>query len=203
MFYIYIILSILGGWIFAEIVGYYLHILLHSGKIAYLSRNHMIHHLKIYAPKKKLRPDNDYRGSVEDRASLIGIGMEWIGPIALAISASWVVFWVLNIPMMYWGIFTISGMVWGYLMFSYMHDAMHLKDFWMEKNPLTRKWFLKIRRLHDIHHMNISDDGRMLTNYGICFFFLDRMAGSLAQSHKSFNEKGHQAALERYADIIN
>ena len=39
-----------GSAVSAELLGYLLHRLLHSGWIAFLSRNHMRHHLVIYGP---------------------------------------------------------------------------------------------------------------------------------------------------------
>ena len=46
-----ILLTIAGACLFTEIAGYFIHILLHSNKIQFLSKNHMVHHLKVYQPK--------------------------------------------------------------------------------------------------------------------------------------------------------
>jgi len=196
------VISILGGWLFAEFCGYFLHILLHSEKVPYLSRSHMIHHLRVYGPKKSLRMGQSYKGSVDGRASFLGVGMEWVAPIGLIILVSFGTFELMGISRPYFFLFTGSALVWGYTLFGYMHDAMHLTRFWMEKVPVLSNWFRRIRRLHDIHHVQIADDGRMLTNYGICFFFMDRLFGTLSPKHKPFNESGYEAAERRYADLI-
>ena len=44
-----------GSAVSAELLGYLLHRLLHSGWIAFLSRNHMRHHLVIYGPLQEQR----------------------------------------------------------------------------------------------------------------------------------------------------
>jgi sterol desaturase/sphingolipid hydroxylase (fatty acid hydroxylase superfamily) len=46
-----IIVTILAAALIAELTGYLMHILLHSNKIAFLSKSHMIHHLVLYGPK--------------------------------------------------------------------------------------------------------------------------------------------------------
>jgi hypothetical protein len=168
--------AVVGGWLFAEICGYLLHILLHSEKIPFLSRSHMIHHMRIYGPKRSLRPCDTYLISTEGRPAILGAGMEWLAPIAAIIAMSFAISELLVIPRFYFLLFTISALLWGYLLFGYMHDAMHLSHFWMQRIPGLHRWFLRIRRLHDIHHRQISDDGRMSTNFGICFFFMDRLA---------------------------
>jgi sterol desaturase/sphingolipid hydroxylase (fatty acid hydroxylase superfamily) len=73
----------------------------------------------------------------------------------------------------------------------------------MERVPRLDKWFRSIRRLHDIHHRQISDDGRMSTNFGICFFFMDRIFGTLSPAHRPFNAKGYAVAEKRYAHLID
>jgi len=40
----------------SELLGYWLHRLLHSGRIPFLSLNHMKHHLLLYGPLQKQRP---------------------------------------------------------------------------------------------------------------------------------------------------
>ena len=64
-----------AGIVFCELVGYWLHVLLHSDRIRWLSRNHMIHHLKVYGPKKGLRSAGSYRSSTEGRVAIHGTGV--------------------------------------------------------------------------------------------------------------------------------
>jgi sterol desaturase/sphingolipid hydroxylase (fatty acid hydroxylase superfamily) len=194
--------TVAGACLFTEFVGYFIHILLHSNKIGFLSRNHMIHHLKVYQPKRGMR-SAQYLGSTYGRAEVDGVGLEWLAPIAVILAGFFGVCWALEVAWYYQALFIAVALLWGRWVFGVMHDAMHLEDFWMAKNPLTRAWFVNVRRLHDIHHLSIEDDGRMIKNYGICFFGMDRLFGSLKTKMTSFNEKGYRAALERYAAIIN
>ena len=48
-----------------------------------------------------------------------------------------------------------------------MHTAFHVKGHFLWKY----KWFRKLVKLHDIHHFDNK-------NYGICFFFMDRLFGT-------------------------
>jgi sterol desaturase/sphingolipid hydroxylase (fatty acid hydroxylase superfamily) len=199
-----IALNIVLACVYAEFVGYWLHVLLHSEKIGYLSRNHMIHHLLIYGPDKPQRQSTEYLGSTFDRAGVAGIGLEWLGPIVLLLA-------VTAASLMGWGLgaggaalFCGVALLWGLTTFWYMHDAMHLRGFWMEGSASwLRHWFLSARRRHDIHHMDLTDDGRMSRNFGICFFGFDRLFGTLEPGHRKFNRAGLAAARRRYAYIYS
>jgi sterol desaturase/sphingolipid hydroxylase (fatty acid hydroxylase superfamily) len=196
------VVSILSAFLFAEVVGYFLHIVLHSEKLRFLSRRHMFHHLREYGPDAPLRT-KVYRLATGGRVNLFGTGLEWLVPIGIVLVIVLGFFnAVLRTPPLYQLLFIASALAWSVLMFGYMHDAMHLEGFWMERNRLLRGWFRRARRLHDIHHRELADDGRMLKNYGICFFVLDRLFGSLSTRHKPFNQAGFQAAKQRYSYIF-
>lgn len=155
------------GFLIAELLGYFLHMLLHSNKIKWLSYNHMYHHLHDYPATGKLRSEK-YVSGARNRFNFFGIGMEWFIPGTLLVIFLITIMTLLGIKVLTQIIFIGSILFWVFLMFNYMHDAMHLKKFWMG----NLKWFKKVRRLHDIHHLN------MQTNYGICFFFLDKLFGT-------------------------
>jgi sterol desaturase/sphingolipid hydroxylase (fatty acid hydroxylase superfamily) len=87
---------------------------------------------------------------------------------------------------------------WPILMFSYLHDRMHVENFWMTRVPVLRAWFLNARRLHDIHHKSLDSKGFMDTNFGIGFYFFDRFFGTIARRHRPFNWRGYKAAVRRY-----
>jgi sterol desaturase/sphingolipid hydroxylase (fatty acid hydroxylase superfamily) len=78
-------------------------------------------------------------------------------------------------------------------MFSYLHDRMHLKDFWMARTPIIRIWFCNARRLHDIHHRALMD-----RNFGVGFFWFDHLFGTIGRRHRPFNRAGLQSAINRY-----
>lgn len=155
------------GFLVAEILGYFLHMLLHNKKIKWISHNHMWHHEHDYPPFGEMR-NKTYISGARDRANVFGIGLEWFIPGVLLIISLAIVMMLLEIKILTQIVFIASILFWVFLMFNYMHDAMHLENFWMKNN----KWFKKIRRLHDIHHMN------MQKNYGICLFFMDKFFGT-------------------------
>lgn len=187
--------------VFTEFVGYWLHILLHSHRIAFLSRSHMIHHLLVYAPDKPQRQSARYLESTYGRASVLGIGLEWLLPAALILGGLLLAFRLVGLAPARQAVFIAVTLSWGWLMFNYMHDAMHLKDFWMERSPRLKAWFLCARRRHDIHHMDLDDAGFMPYNFGICFFVCDRAFGTLRTEHGRFNAAGLRASLRRYSFV--
>jgi sterol desaturase/sphingolipid hydroxylase (fatty acid hydroxylase superfamily) len=63
---------------------------------------------------------------------------------------------------------------------------------------VTGSCFATARRLHDIHHRSLNDQGRLDRNFGIGFFFFDRLFRTISQRHRTFNCKGYYAALERH-----
>ncbi len=194
-----------AGVVFTEVVGYWLHILLHSEKVAWLSRGHMIHHLKVYGPKRSLRQPGPYKNSVDDeeRYGFLGIGLEWLLPILIILIASIALCsFVLKVPLLTQAAFIAAALAWGRFMFGTMHDSMHLEGYWMASAPVVGAWYRRIRRLHDIHHLRFSDEGRMPTNFGICFFGFDRLFGTYEDWAEAFNQKGYEAALKRYASVI-
>jgi sterol desaturase/sphingolipid hydroxylase (fatty acid hydroxylase superfamily) len=182
----------------AEVAGYWVHRLLHSEKIAFLSRNHMIHHIQLYGPMQPMRPEAQYRGTTDDRPSLGDIGLEWLVPAVSVLGVFEAVFWWMGVSPLYQVTFVIVALSWARLMLNYLHNWMHVQDFWMEKNPLLRKWFLAARRLHDIHHHQLDDRGKMNRNFGIGFYILDRIFGTFSLKHHAFNPTGLEAAKRRH-----
>lgn len=186
---------------FTEFIGYWLHVLLHSERIEFLSRNHMIHHLLVYAPNKPMRPSRDYLESTYGRANILGLGVEWLVPVAVILSLLLPTLRLIGFPALEQALFTGVSLGWGWLMFGYMHDAMHRKSFWMEGSPLLSGWFTTARKRHDIHHMDLHPSGRSDKNFGICFFAFDRLFGTLAVEHRRFDRAALAAARRRYAYI--
>lgn len=185
--------------VYAEFVGYWVHILLHSHRVEFLSRNHMIHHLVVYSPDRSLRPCDRYLGSTDGRASALGIGLEWLLPLGVALGVTVAALNVCAVSFANQTVFVSTALAWGYGMFGVMHDAMHVKGSRLERLAFVARWFTRARRLHDIHHLRLTDDGTMAYNYGICFFLFDRLFGSLRADHARFNPVGFAAARRRYA----
>ena len=135
-------LTAAAGCAFTEVVGYWLHILLHSEKIAWLSRGHMIHHLKIYGPRRSLRQAGPYKDSVDGRYGFLGIGAEWLLPILFILGGAVAVCsFVLKIPAASQVVFMATALLWGKFMFGTMHDSMHLEGYWMAKLPVLGEFF--------------------------------------------------------------
>jgi sterol desaturase/sphingolipid hydroxylase (fatty acid hydroxylase superfamily) len=187
----------------SELLGYLLHRLLHSGKIGFLSRSHMRHHLVLYGPLQSQRPGAKYRDATDDDAVALGnIGLEWLIPGAMLLAAAIAVLHWLHVTVFHQLVFIGGTLIWSFLMFSYLHDRMHEAGFWMERNRCLKRWFTSAREAHDIHHWTLNDEGFMDKNFGIAFYFCDRVFGTLADEWPAFNRRGYERALYRFGSLL-
>ena len=200
------IVGAIAGWmtgsvLSAELLGYWLHRLLHSGAIGFLSRSHMRHHLLSYGPLQQQR-SGEYHDATTGRLALGNIGTEWLVPAASLIMVTAGIFHLFHVWWLYqWTYFTVS-VAWSFLMFSKLHDVMHVQNFWLEKTPVLRQWFAGARRNHDLHHFSINDRGLMDRNFGIAFYLFDRLFGTFSNVMPGFNQTGYTAACERFKSLL-
>lgn len=186
----------------SELLGYLLHRLLHSGKIGFLSRSHMKHHLVLYGPLQPQRPSVGYHDATRGEIALGNVGLEWLIPGAIVLASSVTALHLLGVALRYQIAFVATSLAWSFLMFSYLHDRMHIAGFWMESNRCLKLWFVRARRSHDIHHWALNDQGLMDKNFGIGFFFFDHLFGTHAREQRGFNHCGYRAALRRFGDLV-
>jgi sterol desaturase/sphingolipid hydroxylase (fatty acid hydroxylase superfamily) len=191
------VFTVLIAILLAEFIGYALHRALHSNRFPLLSRPHMIHHLEIYGPDQAMRSP-EYRDSTEGRLALGNIGMEWVAPVVAILAVAWIALYRLGIHWCYRVLSISTLLAWAIVMLSYLHDRMHLQNFWMERAPIVKIWFRRARRMHDIHHRALDDHGRMHRNFGIGFFLFDWLLGTLAKRHGPLNWKGVHSAVRRH-----
>lgn len=185
------------SWLLAEFYGYWLHVLMHSDRFRWLSHRHMHHHLKSYGPLMKMRT-KIYRKDREEDLLIAGLGLEWFLPaLALAIITA-AVEWVIGLSVVEIVLSEIILIVYSVFLFWYLHDAMHVKKSWVLKVPYLNRRFIQARRNHDIHHLSVTDDGLMNTNFGIAFSFFDRIFGTYRRNVGGINKTGVKAAYERY-----
>jgi len=187
----------IGSSVTAELLGYWLHRLMHSGWIGFLSRSHMEHHMVQYGPLRKQRT-RQYRDATAGRLALGNIGLEWLGPGALVIAIAVAAFHYFRVRLEYQLISLGTTLGWTFLMFSYLHDVMHVEGFWLAENKWLKRWFLSARKLHDIHHRVLNDRGLMDKNFGIGFFAFDRLFGTLTLQQPPFNHRGYAVAREKF-----
>ena len=186
----------------AELLGYLLHRLMHSGWIPWLSTSHMKHHMVLYGPLQKQRPSEQYLDATTGQVALGNIGLEWIIPSSVILAISGAALRLLRVSLTNQAVSIGTILAWSFLMFSYLHDRMHIKNFWMERAPLLRLWFVRARRLHDLHHHALNNNGLMDKNFGIGFFAFDRMFGTLAFESSGFNHLGYAAAQARFRNLL-
>jgi sterol desaturase/sphingolipid hydroxylase (fatty acid hydroxylase superfamily) len=188
--------SIVAG----EMLGYLLHRLMHSAWIPWLSMSHMKHHMVLYGPLQKQRPSEKYLDATTGHVAIGNIGLEWIVPSSVILAICYAALRLLRLPLADQAVCIGTILAWSFLMFSYLHDRMHIKNFWMERAPLIRHWFLQARRLHDIHHHGMNNDGLMDKNFGIGFFVFDRVFGTLTRQPAHFNHLGYAVAQQKFRD---
>lgn len=186
-----------GSCLVTELVGYWLHRLLHGGRIAFLSRSHMKHHLVIYGPMQDQR-STEYKDATTESASLGNIGLEWLISSALLLASAVTAFHFLHVRLAYRFVALGASLLWGFLMFSYLHDVVHVEGYWMEKNRGLWRWFTSARNLHDIHHHVVNYEGLMDKNFGTGFFLFDRVFGRLCVETDALDEIGYEKALKRF-----
>jgi sterol desaturase/sphingolipid hydroxylase (fatty acid hydroxylase superfamily) len=182
----------------AEFLGFLLHRLLHSGRILWLSTGHMKHHMALYGPLQRQRPSEEYLDATTGQVALGNIGLEWIFPSLAILGIVVTVLRLLGVSLFDQTVAVGTTLVWTFLMFSYLHDRMHVKNFWMERNPILKTWFRRARKLHDIHHRALNDHGLMDRNFGIGFFLFDRLFGTLSLRQTPFNRRGYAVAREKF-----
>jgi sterol desaturase/sphingolipid hydroxylase (fatty acid hydroxylase superfamily) len=199
---VYILAWVVGSCGVAELLGYLLHRLLHSGLIGVLSRSHMKHHLILYGPLQDQRPGHDYADATHNEMALGNVGLEWLVPGGIILASALGVLWFFRIPLLYQLTFVGTALFWSFLVFSYLHDRMHIKGFWMESNPFMKGWFCWARDLHDIHHRVLNDRGLMDKNFGIGFALFDWLFGTMTLVEPPFNNAGLEAAKERFQFVL-
>src|SRR5438093_1178695 len=115
----------------------------------------------LYGPLQKQRPSEHYMDATTDRFSIGNIGVEWLAPTAVLLVLAETIFWAFRVRLVHQAVFFATVLAWSFVMFSYLHDRMHVKNFWMERNPILKGWFRRGRQLHDIHHRMLNDGGLM------------------------------------------
>lgn len=187
----------------SEFLGYLLHRLLHSGKIGFLNRGHMRHHLVLYGPLQSQRPGTNYRDATIDTGGIGNIGLEWLIPGTVLVAVAIGVFQLLHVTAFHQVLSLAVSLAWSFIMFNYLHDRMHIDGFWMERSPCLKRWFVLCREAHDLHHWALNDEGFMDKNFGVAFFWFDRLFGTLANEWPDFNRQGYLNALLRFSDVLS
>src|SRR5260370_4799524 len=108
---------------------------------------------------------------MDNRLSVCNVGIGWLALSAVIVLCCWGVMAVLGVAQVYQVLALCTLLGWPLLMFSYLHDRMHIENYWMTRVPVLRSWFLDARRLHDIHHRSVNRDGFMDANFCLGFYF--------------------------------
>lgn len=168
-----VILSIL----YTEFVGYVVHRLLHSGKIPWLHELHMEHHEEHYPPGSNQLSDT-YR-YIDRKTWLDNIGWEWVLPIAIVVIPTGVLLFLFGVSIQHLLAAVMISLLWTWAFLDYAHKLLHVKNTWIENNYVLKNWFKEVRRLHYIHHND------MTTNFGIAFFWYDKLYETFTRKLKN------------------
>lgn len=153
--------------IYAELVGYIVHALLHSEKVGWLYDLHMEHHMEHYPADGPLLTE---KYQYVKREGWQGkVSLEWVGPIAAITVPFGFLLLLFGVAWQSLLAAFIIALLYSWVMFDYMHRILHVKDVWIEKRPVLGRWFKGVRKLHFLHHVH------MQKNLGIAFFWFDKL----------------------------
>src|ERR1700746_3008457 len=96
----------------SELLGYFLHRLLHSGRIGFLSRSHMKHHLALYGPLQPQRPGAAYQDDTTCGVALGNVGLEWLLPGGLLLAASIGLLSLMKVSLAHQAVFVGGTLAW-------------------------------------------------------------------------------------------
>lgn len=159
-----ILLTILISYFATTLFGHVVHWSLHQGWTGSVHQSHMTHHNKLYPPSDYL--SKIYRQAGKDSTPkffLISAIPLILTPIVL-----WLIGW-LPLSLMITALFVEALM--GFL-HNYLHDAFHIEKHWLYGVPFLGVIFGKWVSIHYLHHVDMGK------NYGIFFFFYDRLFGT-------------------------
>ena len=191
------IATVAGSLVLAEFYGYWLHVLLHSYWVPSLSRGHMNHHILSYGPGQRQRSEEYIQDLAEGDVVIAGVGLEWLIPSAVLLVFTVIVEWAMGMSWTQIAVSLLTVLAYTIFLFWWLHDRMHVSDHHLLRNRWTRKAFLRSRKLHDIHHHHVTDDGLMNRNYGIAFFVFDRLFGTFLPTLKDGLNDGGVRNAER------
>ncbi len=152
--------------VLVEAIGYLWHRFAeHLGWLGDTIRyRHWVHHELDY-PVDRLRPSGveKYRkaGSWTWFAlgGIVGVLIFWLLPLRTAAPVA------------------LGALVYSWGVISYLHDSFHVEGHWLQRFD----WFRRVRTRHDIHHWQPC-------NYGILFFGMDRLFGTLHDDFPSVRQ---------------
>lgn len=146
-----LLLTIVGSFLYAELLGHVVHRLAHVSYSGGLNRSHMNHH-QMYRVEDFL--DSSYRSAGAD-----SFGRKFVVPAAVSVVAAFSLL-PLHLFLVAAAVFALVGVA-----NEAVHRSIHVRGAWLERFM----WFRKLRNIHVVHHRN------MRANFGIVFFLYDRI----------------------------
>lgn len=148
-------------FLIASLFGYVVHRGLHQYWAGRFNKAHMTHHLSLYPPNQFLSDEYRSAGKDDSFRTFLLMAIPLIVLPCLLLLLKFITLGMMITAMVMMGII-------GFL-HSYLHDAFHIRNHFLERLPLLGKAFENWRRLHYLHHINLQ------TNFGIFCFWWDRL----------------------------
>jgi len=156
---LYVLITIIASFFVSSLFGYLVHRMLHQTWAGILHQKHMTHHITLYPPSDYLSEEYRYAGKDNTTITFAIAAIPVVAaPIILGLIG-----WI-SLPLVLISL-TIMGLM-GFL-HSYLHDAFHIKNHWLNKVPIINNMFLRWNILHYYHHIDMS------SNFGIFVFHWD------------------------------
>jgi sterol desaturase/sphingolipid hydroxylase (fatty acid hydroxylase superfamily) len=158
-----LLFTFIASLVIASFFGHVIHWALHQRWTGPAHAGHMEHHLDLY-PVGKLTSDKYLAAKWFHRGPLL-----FTPPLLVILGAASGLLCLVGAPL--WMVGVLGPVLVGYgLVNDYFHDSFHLRKHWLNRY----KWYKRLRRLHFLHHHN------MTVNYGILSFVWDRVFGTAA-----------------------
>lgn len=141
--------------------GYWAHKFLHLKLVARFSKSHEVHHDVLY-PITDFKSDK-YRSAGKDSTVI------FFALASLPVLAIPCVLGLFGVLTLFQTVCVVACMLFIGWFHDYVHEAFHLNTHWFKKVPVVSNYFLKLEKMHYLHHV---DDTK---NFGILVFWWDQV----------------------------
>ena len=161
-----VLVSMLSVFVVGNFAGYFVHWLMHKGRLESLAEAHDRHH-RLYTITDYT--SDKYRSAGKDDSTLVFVPMIMLvlGILFVPLWFLFKTFWIFPLPI-------LLGIVVGWLN-GYIHECFHLKGHYLTRYG----WFRKLNRLHWVHHLHPDK------NMGIIWFVPDRVFNSFTKDENT------------------
>lgn len=156
------LISFICVFFITNLLGHFIHWLLHQEWAGFLNKAHMTHHLILY-------PSHDYLSEKYREPESKDSTPKFFAIAAIPILITPIILYFVGIlPLLCAILCVLETLIIGAIDY-YIHDWFHVRNHWINKVPVIKNMFKKWNKLHYLHHID------MTKNFGIYNFFWDKI----------------------------